>query len=127
MPIEKIISIFADSSLSESEIDTQVNSVDHFEIARRLSELSTKEKIRVFQGLDSDLKRQELLYETDQDSRLEIQESLEPDTLAKFLKDMPADEATDILQEHSEEDREEILEKMDPKEAGIIKDIITYE
>jgi magnesium transporter len=127
MPIEKIKSIFADSSLSESEIDAQINLVDHFEIARRLSELHSKEKIRVFQGLDADIKRQELLYETDQDSRLEIQESLEPDTLAIFLKDMPADEATDILQEHSEEHREEILEKMDPKVAGIIKDLITYE
>ncbi len=127
MPIEKIKSIFSDSSLSELDIDLQINLVDHFEIARRLSELSPEEKIRVFQGLDANIKRQELLYETDQDSRLEIQESLEPDTLAQFLKDMPEDEATDILQEHSKEEREEILEKMAPREAGVIKDLITYE
>jgi len=67
-----------------------------------------------------------LIYETDLDSRLEIQDSLDPDYLAELLRDMPEDEATDILLEHPEETRDEILEKIPAKEANIIKDLISY-
>lgn len=126
MPIEKIKSCFSDPDLSAEEIESRINALDHFDLARRLHELDLEEKLRIFHALAPDIKRQELLYETDQDSRLEIQEALDPDYLATLLKNMAEDEATDILQEHDEETREEILEKMGPKDAGIIKDLITY-
>ena len=126
MPIEKIKQFLEDPSLSQEDIQSRINGMDHFEISRRLSEFNQEEKIRIFHLLDTDKKRQELIYETDLDSRLEIQNSLDPDYLAELLRDMPEDEATDILMEHSEELRDEILEKIPPKEANIIKDLISY-
>ncbi len=116
-----------DPDTSPDAVHTAINSMDHFEIARRLNELSSEEKIGVFNFLDTDEKRQELLYETDHDSRLEIQEVLDKDYLAKLIDNMPEDEATDILQEHDEEIQEEILSKMGPQDAGIIKNLIKYE
>lgn len=126
MPIENIKLFLDDPTLPRQDIQSRINGMDHFEIARRLSELSREEKIQVFHLLDSDLKRQELIYETDLDSRLEIQDSIDPDYLAKLLKNMPEDEATDILMEHPEETRDEILEKIPLKEASIIKNLISY-
>jgi len=126
MPVEKIKLILDDPSLTRQDILSRINEMDHFEIARRLSEFSKEEKIQIFHLLDADIKRQELIYETDLDSRLEIQDSLDPDYLAELLRDMPEDEATDILMEHPEETRDELLEKIPSKEANIIKDLISY-
>ncbi len=126
MPVEKIKTFLQDPDLSRDEMQLQVNEMDHFEIARRLHEFSKEDKSLIFHLLDEDEKRQELLYETDLDSRMEIQESLDPDYLAKFIKNMPEDEATDLLMEHPEETRDEILEKIPAREANVIKDLISY-
>jgi magnesium transporter len=126
MPVEQIKQFLEDPALPHQDIQSRINGMDHFEIARRLSEFSREEKIQIFQLLDADIKRQELIYETDLDSRLEIQDSLDPDYLAQLLRDMPEDEATDILMEHSEETRDELLEKIPSKEASIIKNLISY-
>lgn len=126
MPVEEIKLFLDDSALPRQDIQSRINGMDHFEIARRLSEFSKEEKIQIFHLLDTNIKRQELIYETDLDSRLEIQDSLEPEFLAQLLRDMPEDEATDILMEHPEETRDEILGKIPLEEANIIKDLISY-
>ena len=104
-----------------------ISELDHFEIARRLHELNVEQKVRVFHLLENDEVRQELLYETDMDSRLEIQENLDRDYLAALLDGMPEDEATDIIQELPDEAQEELLSKMESQDADIIKDLIRYE
>ena len=104
-----------------------ISELDHFEIARRLHELNVEQKVRVFHLLENDEVRQELLYETDMDSRLEIQENLDRDYLAALLDGMPEDEATDIIQELPDEAQEELLSKMESQDAEIIKDLIRYE
>ncbi len=126
MPIQKIKQLINDAEMNPSAIIAEVNAKDHFEIARLLHQLSIEGKILVFNSLDSDLKRQELLYETDLDSRLEIQNSLDREYLANFLGNMPEDEATDLIQELDQDTQEEILDQMEVKDAVVIKDLITY-
>ncbi len=126
MPIEKIKSSLKDESIQESTLKTFINELDHYEIARRLNEFPQNDKVRIFHLLDSDNKRQTLLYETDMDSRLEIQDTLDRSYLAGLLDEMAEDEATDIIQEHSNETQEDILSKMGKKDAEIIKDLIQY-
>ena len=127
MPIEKIKKAFKDPEKQDDSLRSLIFDIDHFEIARRLHELSLDHKIKVFHLLENDEKRQELLYETDMDSRLEIQENLDRDYLAGLLDDMPEDEATDIIQELPEDAQEELLSKMEVEDAEIIKDLIRYE
>ncbi|KMP12557.1 hypothetical protein UZ36_00370 [Candidatus Nitromaritima sp. SCGC AAA799-C22] len=127
MPIKKIKQLIDTPAVHLEALSAEVNSRDHFEIARLLHQLSVEGKIHVFNSLDSDEKKQELLYETDQDSRLEIQESLDREYLAQLLGKMAEDEATDLLQEHDPEIQEEILSQMETQDAVIIKDLITYE
>ena len=127
MPIEKIKAGFKDPENQGDALRSLISGLDHFEIARRLHELSLEHKIKVFHLLEDDGKRQELLYETDMDSRLEIQENLDRDYLAALLDDMPEDEATDIIQELPDDAQEELLSKMEVQDAEIIKDLIRYE
>jgi magnesium transporter len=124
MPLKKIKDLLQSSNTAE--LSKAVNQSNHFEIARLLHKLSKEEKIKVFTELDSESKRQDLLYETDLDSRLEIQESLDHEYLARLLDEMPEDEATDLLKEHAEETRKELLSKMEFADAEVIKDLITY-
>jgi len=126
MPIDEIKNFFKNENVTESDLTTFINELDHFEIARRLNEFSTEEKVRIFHLLENDSKRQVLLYETDLDSRMEIQETLDKDYLANLLDEMAEDEATDIIQEHSDETQEEILSKMEKRDAEVIKDLIQY-
>ena len=127
MPIQKIKQLMEETKVDPTVITAEVNARDHFEIARLLHQLPVEGKIVVFNSLDSDLKRQELLYETDLDSRLEIQNSLDREYLARFLGNMPEDEATDLIQELDQDTQKEILDQMEIKDAVIIKDLITYE
>lgn len=127
MLIEKIKELVSSPDVSVEARIEAINSMDHFEIARRLHGISAEEKSLIFNSLDSDQKRQELLYQTDHDSRLEIQENLDRDYLAKLIDNMPEDEATDILQEFDEKDRADILSKMGSQDADIIKNLITYQ
>ena len=126
MPIEKIKNSLRDENLQNSSLTTIINEVDPFEIARRLNEFSTDDKIRIFHFLDNESKRQALLYETDIDSRLEIQETLDRDYLANLLDEMAEDEATDLIQELPSHTQEDILSKMEAQDAEVIKDLIQY-
>ncbi len=86
MPVEKLKEAFKDSDIQEPSLRALITDLDHFEIARRLHELNLEQKVQVFHLLENDEKRQELLYETDMDSRLEIQETLDRDYLAALLE-----------------------------------------
>ncbi|MBC8287348.1 MAG: magnesium transporter [Nitrospinae bacterium] len=127
MSIDKLKEALKDPDFEESSLRAVIINMDHFEVARRLHELNLEQKIQVFNLLADDEKRQELLYETDIDSRLEIQKSLDLNYLATLLDAMPEDEATDIIQELPDETQEELLGKMEVRDAKIIKDLIRYE
>jgi magnesium transporter len=126
MPIEKIKNSLKDENLQNSSLTALINEIDPFEIARRLNEFSTDDKVRIFHLLDGDSKRQDLLYETDMDSRLEIQETLSRDYLASLLDEMEEDEATDLIQELPSDTQVDILSKMEAQDAEVIKDLIQY-
>jgi len=126
MSIQKIDDLIDSLPKSKLELITEVNTNDHFELARLLHQLSPEGKIHVFNNLNSDLKRQEVLYETDLDNRLEIESSLGSKGLAILLSSMPKDEATDIIQELGVDEQKKILSQMEVKDAVVIKDLITY-
>lgn len=126
MPIQKIKDLFSDPDIPPEQFAQAINTMDHFEIARLLHQLPAKEKIRIFESLEDNKKLQELLYETDKDSREEIMGLLPQEFLAHFLAEMAEDEATDILKEMAPQAREELLERMGSKDAGILKDLIRH-
>ena len=61
MPIQKIKDLIDSLPKSKPEFITEVNTNDHFELARLLHQLSPEGKIHAFNNLNSELKRQEVL------------------------------------------------------------------
>ena len=57
MPIQKIEDLIDSLPKSKPELITEVNTNDHFELARLLHQLSPEGKIHVFNNLNSGLKR----------------------------------------------------------------------
>ncbi|MCZ6540793.1 MAG: magnesium transporter [Nitrospinae bacterium] len=127
MPINQLKSLFSDPEIPESRARELINSLDHFDIARLLHQLDKDEKVFIFQYITGDVKRQELLYETDAESRQEIIDDLGPEFMAPFLEGMPKDEAADIIQESEPEVQQKILEQMVPDEAQTLKNLIRYQ
>ena len=59
MPVKKIKHLIDSLPKSQFELITEVNTYDHFELARRLHQLSPEGKVHVFTSLNSNLKRQQ--------------------------------------------------------------------
>jgi len=127
MPENILKKIFNDPNISAEQAREAINSQDHFDIARILHLFTIDEKVKIFQYVENEIQRQEVLYETDIESRKEIVEALGYEYIAPLLEDMPKDEAADILKEHEPEVREKILGKMVPDDAKTLKDLIRYE
>ncbi len=127
MAIDQLKSILSEPGIPEEQARKMIQAMDHFDIARLLHQLSRDEKVLIFQYLEGEVKRQELLYETDKVSRKEISDALGLDFMAPFLEGMPKDEAADILQEQEPEVQEQILKQMVPDEAQTLKNLIRYE
>ena len=127
MPIDKVKSILTDPTISRDQAGTILGDMDHFEIARLMHQLDIEEKVLLFKSLKPELKQQELLYETDFDSRREIIQALDHSFMSDFLEGMPEDEATDILKELPPSTQEQILKGMVPRDAYAIKNLISYE
>ena len=127
MPINQLKSLFSDPEIPEGRARELINSLNHFDIARLLHQLDKDEKVFIFQYIAGDVKRQELLYETDAESRQEIIDDLGPEFMAPFLEGMPKDEAADIIQESEPEVQQKILEQMVPDEAQTLKNLIRYQ
>jgi magnesium transporter len=127
MPIDKVKSILNNPTISSDQAGNFLGDMNHFEIARLMHQLNIEEKVNLFKSLKPELKQQELLYETDIDSRREIIRSLDHKFMADFLEGMPEDEATDILKELPPVTQEQILKGMVPRDAYAIKNLISYE
>ncbi|QPJ63298.1 MAG: magnesium transporter [Candidatus Nitronauta litoralis] len=124
MPVNKLKSIL--ESADSPETSKLVNEMDQFEIARVLHAFPTDQKTAIFQLLDTEEKQQDVLYETDIESRKEITKALGLKELVPLIEAMPADEAADIIQEHPPAGQAEILDKLPQEDARIIKDLIHY-
>jgi len=126
MTVDKLKTLFEDQDLTPSQVAEVVNDMDHFEVARLLHQLPVEQQVLIFQSFDSDLKKQEVLYETDVESRKSLVQAIGHENLAEFLENMPLDEAADILQEAAPEVQEKILEQMETPEAETIKNLLGY-
>jgi magnesium transporter len=126
MFLKEFKALIENTETKEEIFSAFVNSNDHFETARLIHEFTKKEKIRIFHVLKDRKRQQDLLNETDQDSRVEILDFLKNDFIADFLKEMPEDDATDIIKDLSEERQNIILSLMAPKVARNIKNLIRH-
>ena len=95
------------------------------DIADIVEEMTTDERIAVFQQLDLETAA-EALQEVEPEMQAAIVSDLPEERAADILEEMDPDEAADLLQDLPEERREELVELMETEEAKDVEELLTH-
>lgn len=112
----------------EVEVYKMIKDLHPADIAEIYEELSVDEATFIYYLLDTDL-ASDVLIELEEDTREKFLEALPGDIIARqYIENMDSDDATDIIQELSDEKQNEVLRYIDDKvQAGDIADLLHYD
>src|SRR5579863_3054230 len=96
------------------------------DIAHSLEELSRDEQKAVIESLDDETAAQ-ALSEIPTRMQAALLESIRPEKAADLVEEMPPDEAADVLQELSPETSAEVLADMGKEEAKEVRELLGFE
>ncbi|MCH5240650.1 MAG: magnesium transporter [Muribaculaceae bacterium] len=106
----------------------EVSELHAADIAELFRKLNLREAEWLFDLIDDNEKRADVLMELDEDDRKKLLEGMEPEQIGHFIDLLDTDDAVDLIQELDEEDREEVIQHIDDVEqAGDIVDLLQYD
>ena len=121
--IEKLVDT-GDSEAASREV-SELHAADIAELFRKLN---LREAEWLFDLIDDNEKKADVLMELDEDDRKKLLEGMEPEQIGHFIDLLDTDDAVDLIQELDEEDREEVIQHIDDMEqAGDIVDLLQYD
>lgn len=98
------------------------------DIAELFDHLNLKEAEWLFNLIDDNEKKADVLMELDEEDRKKILEGMDPEEIGHFIDLLDTDDAVDLIQELDEEDRDEVIQHIDDMEqAGDIVDLLQYD
>ncbi|MDE7159445.1 MAG: magnesium transporter [Muribaculaceae bacterium] len=98
------------------------------DIAELFQSLNLKQAEWVFNLIEDNEKKADVLMELDEDDRKKILETLDPEQIGHFIDLLDTDDAVDLIQELDAEDRDEVIQHIDNMEqAGDIVDLLQYD
>ena len=121
--IEQLVDT-GDSEAASKEV-SELHAAD---IAELFQKLNLKEAEWLFNLIDDNEKKADVLMELDEDDRKKLLEGMEPEQIGHFIDLLDTDDAVDLIQELDEEDRDEVIQHIDDMEqAGDIVDLLQYD
>ena len=106
----------------------EVSELHAADIAELFRKLNLREAEWLFDLIDDNEKKADVLMELDEDDRKKLLEGMEPEQIGHFIDLLDTDDAVDLIQELDEEDREEVIQHIDDMEqAGDIVDLLQYD
>lgn len=106
----------------------EVSDLHAADIAELFRKLNLKEAEWLFDLIDDNEKKADVLMELDEDDRKKLLEGMEPEQIGHFIDLLDTDDAVDLIQELDEEDRDEVIQHIDDMEqAGDIVDLLQYD
>ena len=116
-----------DSGDSEAA-SREVSELHAADIAELFRKLNLREAEWLFNLIDDNEKKADVLMELDEDDRKKMLDGMEPEQIGHFIDLLDTDDAVDLIQELDEEDREEVIQHIDDMEqAGDIVDLLQYD
>ena len=113
-----------DSSAARKEV-SDLHAAD---IAELFQSLNLKQAEWLFNLIDDNEKKADVLMELDEDDRKKLLEGMDPEQIGHFIDLLDTDDAVDLIQELDKEDREEVIQHIDDVEqAGDIVDLLQYD
>ncbi len=100
--------------------------LDPVQIATRLDNLSSEERLVVLQQVDPAL-RAEVLESMRYEAAADVVQRLVPDEAARLVDELEVDDAVDILGRLSKDQLEDILARLDAEDADELQDLLAYD
>ena len=98
------------------------------DIAELFQSLNLRQAEWLFNLIEDNEQKADVLMELDEDDRKKILETLDPEQIGHFIDLLDTDDAVDLIQELDAEDRDEVIQHIDDMEqAGDIVDLLQYD
>lgn len=98
------------------------------DIAELFRELNLRQAEWVFNLIDSNETKADVLMELDEEDRKKLLEDMAPEEIGHFIDMLDTDDAVDLIQELDKDDRQEVISHIDDMEqAGNIVDLLQYD
>ena len=98
------------------------------DIAELFQSLNLRQAEWLFNLIEDNEKKADVLMELDEDDRKKLLDGMEPEQIGEFIELLDTDDAVDLIQELDKEDREEVIQHLDDVEqAGDIVDLLQYD
>lgn len=98
------------------------------DIAELFDSLNLKEAEWLFNLIDGNETKADVLMELDEEDRKKLLEGMDPEQIGHFIDMLDTDDAVDLIQELDEEDRDEVIQNIeDVEQAGDIVDLLKYD
>ena len=98
------------------------------DIAELFQSLNLRRAEWIFNLIEDEEKKADVLMELDEEDRAKLLEEMSPEEIGDFIDLLDTDEAVDLIQELDEEDREEVIQHIeDVEQAGDIVDLLKYD
>ena len=121
--IEEIV-----DSQNNTEALELIHDLHPADIAELFQSLNLKRAEWLFNLIDDDEKKADVLMELDEEDRRKLLEDMAPEQIGHFIDTLDTDDAVDLIQELDKEDREEVIQNIeDMEQAGDIVDLLQYD
>ena len=98
------------------------------DIAELFQSLNLRRAEWIFNLIEDEEKKADVLMELDEEDRAKLLEEMSPEEIGDFIDLLDTDDAVDLIQELDEEDREEVIQHIeDVEQAGDIVDLLKYD
>lgn len=106
----------------------EISELHPADIAEILRELNLRQAEWLFNLIEDQEKKADVLMELDEEDRKKLLEHMQPEQIGEFIDKLDTDDAVDLIQELDKEDREEVIQHIDDMEqAGDIVDLLQYD
>ena len=106
----------------------EVSELHAADIAELFQSLNLRQAEWLFNLIEDNEKKADVLMELDEDDRKKVLEGMDPEQIGHFIDLLDTDDAVDLIQELDKEDRDEVIQHIDDVEqAGDIVDLLQYD
>ena len=124
--IERIEQLIEDQNSEEAR--REIRDYHPADIAELFRHLNLKQAEWLFNLIEDNETKADVLMELDEEDRKTLLEGMDPEEIGVFIDLLDTDDAVDLIQELDKEDREEVIQHIDDMEqAGDIVDLLQYD
>lgn len=111
----------------ESQLREELLSLHPADIAEVIQSLSQKDAEWLFDLIDDNELKADVLMELDEEERGRLLDSMDSEEIGHVVEELDTDDAVDLIQELDEEERDEVISHIeDVEQAGDIVDLLQY-